>query len=174
MFRTRFFCLALALCCLLCMGSIAFAAEVDCDTVYCYTPADFSQDETLMGVCITHLPDAATGTIMLGTRVIRSGDILTADQLAQMTFCPLRSENDRDAVVTYLPIYENRVETPATMTLSIRGKMDNAPIAEDFALETYKNLPNQAQLKATDPEGEKIMFGKQEEILDKLGITREV
>ena len=158
MFRTRFFCLALALCCLACMGSVAFAAEVDCDTVYCYTPADFSEDETLMGVCITHLPDAATGTIMLGSRVIRSGDILTADQLTQMTFCPLRSENDREAVVTYLPIYENRVETSTTMTLAVRGKMDNAPIAEDFALETYKNLPNQSQLKATDPEGEKMTY----------------
>ena len=158
MFRTRFFCLALALCCVAGLGSVAFAAEVDCDTVYCYTPADFSEDETLMGVCITHLPDADTGTIMLGSRVIRSGDILTADQLAQMTFCPLRTETDTQAVVTYLPIYENRVETSTTMTLAVRGKVDNAPIAQDFALETYKNLPNKAQLKATDPEGEKMTY----------------
>ena len=158
MSKVRFICLALAVCCLISAGSMAFAAEVDCDATYCFTSADFSQNDALMGVCITELPEAATGTIMLGSRVIRSGDILTAEQLAQMTFSPLRTENDQDAVVTYLPIYETRVEPSTTMTLSIRGKADNPPVAEDFALETYKNLPNQSQLKVRDPEGEKLTY----------------
>ena len=158
MFRVRFICLVLALCCLLSLGSMAFAAEVDCDATYCFTSTDFSQDDTLMGICITELPNASAGTVMLGNRVIRSGDILTAQQLKQMTFSPLRTENDQDAVVTYLPIYENRVEPSATMTIAIRGKKDNAPVAEDFALETYKNLPNQSQLKVTDPEGEALTY----------------
>jgi hypothetical protein len=158
MSKVRFICLAMALCCLLSMGSMALAAEVECDATYCFTSADFSEDDTLMGICITHLPDPAAGTVMLENRVIRSGDILTTEQLAQMTFCPLRTENDQDASVTYLPIYENRVEPSATMTISIRGKQDNAPVAEDFAMETYKNLPNEAQLKATDPEGQVLTY----------------
>ena len=158
MFKARFVCLALALICLLGLGSTAFAAEVDCDATYCFTATDFADDESLKGICITHLPDADAGTVMLGSRVIRSGDILTAQQLAQMTFSPLRTESDQDAVVTYLPIYANRVEPTATMTISIRGKEDKAPIAEDFAVETYKNLPNQGQLKVSDPEGEALTF----------------
>ncbi len=158
MFRVRFVCLLLALACVLSLGSIAFAAEVDCDTTYCFTSTDFSENETLLGVCITHLPQADTGTVMLGNRVICSGDILTAEQLAQMTFSPLRTETDKAAQVSYLPIYENRVEPSATMTISIRGKEDKVPVAEDFALETYKNLPNQAQLKASDPEGEALTY----------------
>lgn len=158
MFRVRFVCLLLALVCVLSIGSVALAAEVDCDATYCFTSTDFAEDDTLMGICITQLPQADTGTVMLGNRVIRSGDILTAEQLAQMTFSPLRTETDQDAVVTYLPIYENRVEPSATMTISIRGKEDKAPVAEDFALETYKNLPNQAQLKVSDPEGEKLTY----------------
>jgi len=158
MSKVRFICVTLAVCCLISMGSIAFAAEVDCDATYCFTSADFSQDDTLAGICITELPNSAAGTIMLGNRVIRSGDILTAQQLAEMTFSPLRTENDQDATVTYLPIYENHVDPSATMTISIRGKQDNAPVAEDFALETYKNLPNQSQLKASDPEGEKLTY----------------
>ena len=158
MFKARFVCLALALICLLSLGSTAFAAEVDCDATYCFTATDFADDESLKGICITHLPDANAGTVMLGSRVIRSGDILTAQQLAQMTFSPLRTESDQDAVVTYLPIYANRVEPTATMTISIRGKEDKAPIAEDFAVETYKNLPNQGQLKVSDPEGEALTF----------------
>lgn len=158
MFRVRFICLVLALCCLLSLGSVAFAADVDCDTTYCFTSTDFSEDDKLAGICITDLPSADAGTIMLGCRVIRSGDILTADQLAQMTFSPLQTEDDRDAVVTYLPIYENRVAPSATMTIAIRGKKDNPPVAEDFALETYKNLPNQSKLKASDPEGEDLTY----------------
>ena len=158
MIRTRFIFLALALCCLLGLGGAALAAEVDCDATYCFTSADFSEDDTLAGICITDLPDAASGTVMLGNRVIRAGDILTAEQLAQMTFSPLRTDDDRDAVVTYLPIYDNRVEQSATMTIAIHGKRDNAPVAEDFAMETYKNLPNQSQLKVTDPEGKELTY----------------
>ena len=156
MFRTRFVCALLALVCLL-PASVA-AAEVDCDTTYCFSTSDFSENENLAGICIMQLPAASTGTVMLGNRVIRSGDILTADQVAQMTFCPLRTQEDADAVVTYLPIYANRVETSATMTIAIRGKEDKAPVAEDSALETYKNLPNQGKLKVSDPEGEALTY----------------
>ncbi len=158
MSRTRIICLLTALVCVLSSGGTVLAAEVDCDSTYCFTSTDFSKSETLKGVCITHLPDANTGTVMLGSRVIRSGDILTAEQLAQMTFSPLRTETDQDAVVTYLPIYENRVEPATTMTISIRGKEDKSPVAEDFALETYKNLPNEARLKVSDPEGEVLTY----------------
>ena len=154
----RFLCFLLAACCLIATGGAVMAAQVDCDATYCFTPTDFSQKDALKGVCITQLPDAATGTIMLGSRVIRSGDILTAQQLEQMTFCPLQTDTDRDASVTYLPIYQDRVEASATTVISIRGKQDNAPIAEDFALETYKNLPNRGQLKVSDPEGQTLTY----------------
>ena len=150
--------LLLALVCLLGSTGAAMAAEVDCDTIYCFTADDFSDGEALAGICITELPDPDTGTVLLGTRVLREGDILTADQLAQMTFAPLRTETDADAVVTYLPIYENRVEACASMTIAIRGKEDKAPVAEDTAAETYKNLPASGTLKVTDPEGEALTY----------------
>ena len=158
MFRVRSVCLLLTLVSLLSAGSIALAAEVDCDATYCFTSTDFSEDADLKGICITSLPDTNAGTVMLGNRVIRSGDILTADQLAQMTFCPLRTETDQAATVTYLPIYSNHVDPSATMTIAVRGKEDKSPVAEDFALETYKNLPNQAQLRAHDPEGQQLTY----------------
>ena len=44
------------------------------------------------------------------------------------------------------------------MTISIRGKEDKAPVAEDFALETYKNLPNEGTLKVRDPEGQALTY----------------
>ena len=159
MFRVRFVCLVLAMVCLLTVGGSVLAAEVDCDTTYCFTSADFSTSEQpLAGICITQLPEADSGTVMLGTRVVRKGDILTADQVAQMTFAPLRTETDTQASVSYLPIYENRVAEPATMTLAIRGKEDKAPVAQDSAMETYKNLPNEGKLRAVDPEGKVLTY----------------
>lgn len=157
--RVRFVCLMLVLACLLTISGGALAAEVDCDTTYCFSPEDFSvSEEPLIGICITGLPNAQTGTVLLGSRVLQPGDILTADQLAQMTFAPLRTETDQDAVVTYLPIYRNRVEKSAAMTIAIRGKEDKAPVAQDSAIETYKNLPNEGALKVCDPEGQRLTY----------------
>ena len=158
MFRVRFISLLLILLCLLSVSTVALAAEVDCDATYCFTAADFSEEEPLAGICITQLPDAQAGTVMLGNRVLQPGDILTADQLTHMTFLPLRTQTDRNAIVTYLPIYEDRVEPSATVAIAIRGKEDKAPIAQDSAIETYKNLPNEAKLKVSDPEGERLTF----------------
>lgn len=153
----RFWSLALALLTALglCIG--AYGAEVDCDSIYCFTSADFS-DEELRGICITNLPDPAVGTVMLGSRVLQPGDILAAAQLEKMTFLPVRSDEDQQAVVTYLPIFENKVAPATKMTISIRGKKDEAPVAEDSALETYKNLANSGKLAVSDPEGSNLTF----------------
>ncbi len=159
MHKFRFIALVLAACCLLGLGVSAAPAEVDCDAVYCFTGEEFSQEEeAVAGVCITGLPDPAAGTVLLGSRVLRAGDILTAQQLEKLTFQPLRTEEDTQAAISYLPIYKNRVEKEATMTIGIRGKEDKAPVAEDFSVETYKNLPNEGQLKVRDPEGEALTF----------------
>ena len=154
--RTRIAAGVTALACLASLCVPALAAEVDCDSVYCFTGADFQEE--VVGICVTDLPDPATGTVLLGTRVVRPGDILTAEQLSMLTFSPLWTEEDQDATVTYLPIFENRVDSEAAMTIAIHGKRDKAPIAEDSALETYKNLENTGRLKVTDPEGEKLTF----------------
>ena len=157
--NVRFLSLILACVFLLGLTVPAFAQQVECDAVYCFTAEDFSKSqEPIAGICITQLPDSSTGTVMLGNRVLRAGDILTAEQLEQMTFQPLRTQQDSCAEVTYLPIYENRVEPAAVMTLSIRGKEDKAPVAQDSAIETYKNLSNEGKLVAADPEEQPLTY----------------
>ena len=158
MFKRRFTCLMAVLCLLVCVGTVN-AAEVDSDAVYCFSAREFAlEEEPLAGICVTGLPNNEVGTVLLGARVVRPGDILTADQLAQLTFLPLRTEEDREASLTYLPIYENHVAQEAVMAIAIRGKEDKAPVAEDFAMETYKNLPNEGSLKARDPEGQSLTY----------------
>ena len=157
--RINIISLILALCCVLGVGVGATGAQVDCDAVYCFTVEAFSpEEEGLAGICITDLPNPSAGTVLLGKRVLRKGDILTAEQLERLTFHPLQTQQDTQAVISYLPIYGNRVEKNATMTIGIRGKEDKAPVAEDFAIETYKNLPNTGMLKASDPEEQALTY----------------
>ena len=148
--------LTLAACMAVLLCSAALAVEVDCDEVYCFTGEEFGRE--LSGVCIIGLPDPAAGTVLLGTRVIRNGDILTADQLEQLTFQPLRTAQDAQTTVTYLPIYADRVEKETALTISIRGKENKVPVAEDSTLETYKNLANHGVLPAHDPEGGALQY----------------
>jgi len=157
--KVRYICFALACVCVLGLTGPALAAEVDCDTAYCFAAGDFSEgEEPLVGICITGLPHSSTGTVMLGSRVLRTGDILTAQQVEKMTFMPLHTRDDKVAQVSYLPIYENRVEQETVMTLSILGKEDKAPVAQDSTLETYRNLSNDGKLPASDPEEQPLTF----------------
>ena len=158
MYRPRILCLTLCLCLTLGLVGSALAAQVDCDDVYCFQSGDFSSDAQMEGICITGLPDSSVGTILLGQRVLQAGDILTTDQINQMTFGPLLSENDCAAQVTYLPIYTDRVEKAVAVTISIKGKKDQPPVAVDSSLETYKNMVNEGALKVTDPEGQALTY----------------
>ena len=158
MLRKRIICLLTAVGCVAALCAGVSALEVESGSTYCFSAEDFAAEEPLTGICITGLPDPSTGTVMLGRRVLRPGDILTADQLAQMTFAPLQTKTDQVAQVSYLPIYENRVAPATTMAIAVLGKENKAPVAEDSAIETYKNLPNEGKLKVTDPEGETMTY----------------
>ena len=158
MFRNRLLALLLAVCCIAGLSCGAAAAEVDCDSVYCFSAEDFSGETPIAGICITSLPDKKVGSVMLGSRVLVPGDVLTAEQAAQMTFSPRLTELDESAEVGYLPIYLGGVEASAAMTIGIRGKENKPPVAEDSALETYKNLAADGKLKVADPEGEDMVY----------------
>ena len=157
MFPRRMFRFLLALGCVLGMAFPTAAAEVESGTSYCFSVADFSPEEDFTGICITDLP-RAEGVLCLGTRILQPGDILTAQQIPQMTFAPMGTEEDRQVSVGYLPIFKNHVAEESTMTLSILGKEDKPPVAEDLALETYKNLPGTGKLKVSDPEGQALTY----------------
>ena len=156
MMYTRFLALFCAVVCAFGLCAGASAVEVDSGSTYCFGTGDFL-DEEIAGICITDLPENI-GALMLGSRVLREGDVLTAEQISRMTLCPLETETDRTLEVGYLPIYSGRVADGAVMTISIRGKENKPPVAEDSTLETYKNLPNTGNLKVSDPENQPLTY----------------
>lgn len=135
------------------------AAEITGGDCYCFGTEDFAASQTeLAGICITRLPEASMGTVMLGSRILRPGDVLTAQQIGQMRFVSNLSQQDNTATIGYLPVFSNGLAGEAVMTLSIRGRENQAPIAEDCAFETYKNLELTGQLKVREPEGQDMTF----------------
>ena len=110
----------------------------------------------LTGICVTEVPES--GTLLLGDRVIRSGDVLTAEQVRLLTYSHPETEADAQAVMGYLPIDADGVGPEAQMVFSIRGKKNAAPTAADSRMETYKNLPNEGLLSVSDPEGDAMTF----------------
>ncbi len=137
----------------------ASAAEIDSQDVYCFGAEEFTAGEAaLSGICLTGLPEKEQGLLMLGERMLRPGDVLTAQQVSEMTFVSGTTQDDATATITYLPVFSNGLAGEATMTLSIRGRENKAPIAEDCAFETYKNLEVAGTLKVRDPEGQEMQF----------------
>ena len=142
---------------LLCLLPItAYGAEADGSGLYCFRQEDFGS-APLTGICLRQVPQKE-GVLRLGSREVRPGDVLTADQLAQLTFAPRDPEQDSQLQLEYLPISAEGVDREVSLNLTIRGREDKPPVAEDSALETYKNLPNTGRLKVHDPEGQPMTF----------------
>lgn len=122
----------------------------------CFSAADFSGGQELSGICVTEVP--REGSVLLGGRQVRSGDVLTSSQLAELTFRPVSTDADSTATLRYLPIRAEGVDAEAELVISIKGRRDEAPTAEDSKIETYKNLPNEGLLAASDPESQPLTY----------------
>lgn len=110
-------------------------------------------EEGAVGAWLTRVPE--DGRLMLDSRVLRCGDVLTADQASRVVFL---SDSAEDAPVEYLPIFSGRIGQASTTRLIGGSRNNRPPVAEDSALETYKNLPNTARFRCTDPDSEELTF----------------
>ena len=119
------------------------------DAAYCFRNAELGTD--LQGICIQNLP--REGTLLLGRRVLRPGDVLTLEQLQTVRF---HSSSGGPGEMTYLPISADGVLETASFLLP--GRKNLPPVAEDFILETYRNLPNSGLFRAYDPEQKEVVI----------------
>ena len=104
MVHSRILALACALLCVAGLSAPGFAAEVESGSSYCFGAGDFSGDREVSGIWLTELPERYAA-VKLGDRTLHAGDVLTAQQISQMTLWPRDTEEDRLLEVGYLPIY---------------------------------------------------------------------
>lgn len=148
----RIFLLAALISCLVLPAS---AAEAEGASVYCFGQDDFTGEDTLTGIFVKSVPDQDIGTVCYGKRVICAGDVLPAEALDALTLST-RCQQDAVAQLTYLPLYDSGVGTATNLRINIRSGKAGIPVAKDLKLETYKNIANDGQLKASG--GKELTF----------------
>lgn len=146
------FAVTLSLAAVLGSGVLAADREVTFQDVACFSAGDFSAENGLM---LTAVPEADMGTLHLGNRTLKSGDVLTAEQLSQMTFVPA-GVLEGDAVISCLKQDADGNFGAAEMTLKIGSGKNEAPVAEDSQFTTYKNIPGEIVLTVSDPENDEL------------------
>ena len=132
--------------CILALSLVSLPARAE-EADPCFSPGDLG--EGLTGICLKELPEE--GTLLLGRRILRPGDVLTAGQAESVTF---HSRAGGPGEITYLPISREGVLPVASFR--IPGRKNAAPVAQDSALETYQNLPVKARLRVEDPEQKEV------------------
>ncbi len=152
--------MALLLLCLsaLCLGAAAKDAETLFHSSYCFCEADFAADGAeLRGILVTAVPQEEIAAVCLGSRVIRAGDVLYCSALDALLLKPSGRSNC-EAVLSYLPLYESGIGAESTLRVRITSGRNEIPRAEPYSLETYKNVPNDGQLRGSDAEGGTLRF----------------
>lgn len=148
-------CVILLLCTLVCVPGFAAEGETLYSEEYCFSREEFAPESG--GIFVRTVPESSVAVIQLGDRRICPGDVLTEDCLKELSLLPGCRENC-EAVLTYFPIYGNKLGEETSLVIRIRSGKNEAPKAEDFSLETYKNIANNGKLTATDPEGATLEF----------------
>lgn len=145
----------ICLCCIL--FTCVFAQELPADSVYEFSGTEFGEDAVACGVFIEDTPEEAQCGLYLGSRLIRAGDFLPGQVLSQLVLRPCRDE-DAEACIAYRPVCGGTLGEEGTFTVQIVSTRDDAPLAENGKLETYRNIANTGNLHATDPEGQPVTF----------------
>ena len=139
--------------------ALAADAELDCRSVYCFSPLDFQADaeHELMGVYVSSVPSALACTIRYGARALRAGDVLPAQALGQLILTPAKGA-EAESQLIYSPITSAGLGAAQTLRFRIRAGANEAPVTQDSSFETYKNIANTGTLKASDPEGGALTY----------------
>ena len=142
---------------LLAVPAAAEEITVDQSTQFTFSSEDFTNQESDDGIFLTSVPSSNIASLCLGDRVLRAGDALNRDALDQLslhTDCITR----QDTSVSYYTVADGKVTGSREMTLSSLPRKNDPPTAHNTSLETYKNIANSGQLKASDPEGGDLTY----------------
>ena len=143
--------LAILLVLVLC-GSILAAPEAE-SSEYCFAEDTFT--DGVDGVYLSQVPDPDVGTVTMGHRLLRPGDVIPSAQLDSLR---LHAEDGGEALVVFRPIYGGHLAEPQTVTVSLFSKDNQPPKGTDAKLETYKNIDAGGRLQVSDPEGDALTY----------------
>ena len=149
--------LALVMSVLLVLPVCAMELDVDPTSEFCFSAEDFTSLAEDEGIFLTEVPSKNVASVYYGSRLLRAGDALPKEALNQLT---LVSEcmTPQEVKLGYYTIADQKVSHSKELNLSIMPKKNEPPVAQDSTLETYRNIANAGELKASDPENGALTY----------------
>ena len=139
----------------------AFAKNGPASTPITFSADDFvvSGNATLNNVVITTLPDPGAGMLTMAGTPITAGDTIAMNAIEGLRFEPLAAPVVAATGFSFMPVFTDGTSGNAVdVGIYLLAAKNEAPIAENLDICTYKNVAVTGRFAATDPEGDILTF----------------
>lgn len=128
-----------------------------------FTAEDFSSvvpaGDSLSSITIHTLPDRACGVLSIGGQNVEPGAVVRSSALDGLRFQAMNTPNADKTSFTFTPTFSSGTQgSQGTMLLHLLREENQAPIAENMSLSTYKNVPVTGYFQAVDGDGDPLTF----------------
>lgn len=130
-------------------NTITFSAEE-------LAPAGKASD--LTAITINSLPDPGAGLLTIGGQPLSAGSVVDSSALSGLTFQALASPTVTETTFTFTPSLTSSTGTETSVTLFLLTQANQAPIARNMELSTYKDVALTSWFDAVDSEGDVLTF----------------
>ncbi len=129
--------------------SISFAAE---------DLAPAGQLDDLTAITLNTLPDPGAGMLTIGGQPLNPGSVVDASALSGLKFQAFPSPSVNETSFTFIPSFSTGTGKETTVKLFLLTQANQAPIARNMELSTYKDVSLTGWFDAVDSEGDVLTF----------------
>lgn len=130
------------------------------DTVQ-FSADDFAagSDDALSSITIHELPQRSCGILSVGSQALEPGCVIRATALDGLRFQAMNAPTAENTQFTFTPTFSSGLQgDKVTVNLYLLREKNQAPIAENMSLSTYRNVPVTGYFQAVDAEGDPLTF----------------
>ncbi len=122
-------------------------------------PVSGSKSDALSSITITSLPERSCGVLSVGSQPLEQGAVILATALDGLRFQAMNAPTAQHTTFSFTPTFSSGTQgDEVTVALYLLREENQAPIAENMSLSTYKNVPITGYFQALDAEGDPLTF----------------
>lgn len=126
---------------------------------FCQEDFAGSAKDDLACVTITTLPEHSSGILAVGGQTVSAGTVVHAQAVDGLCFHPATATTAASASFVATPTFSSGTQgEPITVNIHLLTAPNQAPIAENLSLQTYRNVAVTGRLQATDTDGDGLTF----------------
>ncbi|MCF2661332.1 Ig-like domain-containing protein [Pseudoflavonifractor phocaeensis] len=132
-------------------------------SIIAFEPEDFvvktDNKATLNSITIDTLPDPGAGILVIGGQPLAAGAVVDSTALGGLRFQSSQNPIVTTTAFTFTPSFSSGQDSrTTTVTLYLLTQENQAPIARNMDLSTYKNIAITGYFDAVDSEGDLLSF----------------